>query len=223
MECVRGVGETRGPVTAGLGFVDMRVEHDLCAAPGGPADRFRIAPAFMANDNTKCQRAGLKNAPPGAGRIGTLLAGVELDFVLEAGDGSISIDDQSRDYERIIHDAFGAEYNREICLRGGRGDGGPRAFEEYRIGGRHQPSEASVAWNEALRKADEAGALDGGLKNGLFSQRDGILGSRREWEVGERDSKGGHAQHNSTPRGWVHAVVKGYRFMDVARLYEEHR
>jgi hypothetical protein len=49
--------------------------------------------------------------------------------------GSILIDDQSRDSERIIDDAFGAENDREICLRSGRRDDGPRAFEEYRIWG----------------------------------------------------------------------------------------
>src|SRR5271157_2879334 len=91
MESVRGIGETRRPVTAGLGFVDMRVEHDLRAAPRSPSDRFRIAPAFMANGDAECQRAGLKNAPLGAGRRGAVLAGVELDFVLEAGNGSIAI------------------------------------------------------------------------------------------------------------------------------------
>src|SRR5947209_1758432 len=62
MERVRWIGETRGPVTAGLGFVEMRVEHDLCAVPGGPADRFRIAPTFMANGDSECQRAGLEKA-----------------------------------------------------------------------------------------------------------------------------------------------------------------
>ena len=72
----------------------MRVEHDVCAMPGGPADRFRIAPTFMADRDTKRQRTGLEDPPSGTGRIETVLGGVELDFVLETGNGSVWIDDQ---------------------------------------------------------------------------------------------------------------------------------
>ena len=116
MERVRGIGETRGPVTAGLGFVEMRVEHDVCAVPDGPADRFRIAPTLMADRDAECQRTGLENPPPGAGRIDTLLGGVELDFVLETGDRSVSIDDQCGGQQGVIDDAFGAENNREVAF-----------------------------------------------------------------------------------------------------------
>jgi len=150
----------------------MRVEHDVGAALCGPADRFRIAPAFMADDDTECQRVGLEYAPPKAGPIGALFAGVELDFVLEAGDRSISIDDKGRDQQRIIDDAFGAENNHQIRLRSGCSNDGPRAFEEYRIGGRHPLPHAPVAGNEAFRKADEVGALYGRLSDGLFRQGD---------------------------------------------------
>jgi hypothetical protein len=51
----------------------------------------------MADGDTECQRTGLENAPPGTGRIDGLLGGIELDFVLETGDGSVSIDDQCGD------------------------------------------------------------------------------------------------------------------------------
>ena len=115
---------------------------------------------------------------------------------MEAGDCSISIDDQGRDQERIIDDAFGAENNREICLRSGRGNDGPRAFEEYRIGGRYLLPRAAVAGNEAFRKADEVAALDGRLSDGLFGQHDRLLGSRRESEVRERNSKCAHSHPN---------------------------
>src|SRR5208283_2223670 len=73
VERVRGVGKTRGHVTAGLAFVEMRVEHDLCATSGCPADRLRIAPTLMADRDTKCERTGLENPPPRAERIGALL------------------------------------------------------------------------------------------------------------------------------------------------------
>ena len=60
MERVHRIGETRGYVTARLGLMKMRVEHDVCAVPDGPADRFRIAPTLMADRDTKCQRTGLE-------------------------------------------------------------------------------------------------------------------------------------------------------------------
>ena len=71
-------------------------------------------------------------------------------------------------------------------------NGGPGAFEERRVGRRHRLPHSPVAGNEAFRKADEAGALDGRLSDGLFGQRDRLLGSRREPDVGECDSKHVH-------------------------------
>jgi len=50
-----------------LGFVEMRMEHDVCAAPDGPTDRFRIAPTLMADGDPKYQGTGLENPPPRAG------------------------------------------------------------------------------------------------------------------------------------------------------------
>ena len=160
MECVRRIGETRGPVTAGLGFVEMRVEHDLRAVPDGPADRFRIAPALVADRDAECQRTGLENAPPGTGRIDAFLGRIDLDLVLEAGDRSVLIDHQRGGEQRAVDHAFGAENNREVGLRGGRceadqarsrnaGSGGGTAFP------------ASVPGDEAFRKADDAGAFEG--------------------------------------------------------------
>ena len=46
-----------------------------------------------------------------------------------------AIDHQRGGKQGVIDDAFGAENNRDVCLRGGRRDGGPRAFEERRSGG----------------------------------------------------------------------------------------
>ncbi len=65
MEGIRGIGESRGNEAAWFGFVEMRMEYDAGAAPNSPADRFRIAPALMANRDTKCQRTGLKDSPAG--------------------------------------------------------------------------------------------------------------------------------------------------------------
>ena len=89
VERVRRIGESRRHVAARLGLVEVRVEHDLRAVPRGPADRFRIAPAFMADRDAKRQRTGLENPPAGPERIGSFLGRVDLDFVLETGDGSV--------------------------------------------------------------------------------------------------------------------------------------
>src|SRR5690349_560882 len=102
MEGVRRVGETRGPITAGLGLVEMRVEHHLSAAPDGPANRFRIAPALMADRDAKFQRTRLENLPPGTGRIDALLGRVDLFFVLETSHGSVWMDDQCGADQRPI-------------------------------------------------------------------------------------------------------------------------
>src|SRR5260370_7736765 len=182
MELVRRFGESRGNIPAGLGFVEMRVEHDVCAVLDGPPDRFRIAPTLMADGDTKRHRTGLENLPPGTRRIDTVLGGVELDFVLETGDGSMSIDNQCGCQQGAIDDAFGAENNREPSLRGGRCDGGPGAFEKRRVGGRHHLPRSSVAGNEAFWKADETGVRDGRLRAGLLAPRDPLLWRLREPE-----------------------------------------
>src|SRR5262249_5600884 len=64
--------------------------------------------------------------------------------------------------------------------------------EERSVWRRHPLPHSSVARNEAFRKADEGGAFDRRLSDGLFDQCDRLLGSRREPEVGERDSKRVH-------------------------------
>lgn len=165
------------------------MEHDVCTVPDGPADRFRIPPTLVADHDAKCQRTGLEDPPARTGRIDTVLRGVELDFVLETGNCSVSIDDQCGGQQGVIDDAFGAQNNREGCFGGGRRNGGPGAFEERRVWGWHGLPHSSVAGREAFRKADETGTLAGRLRDGLYGQRDRLLGSRREPDVGEGDSK----------------------------------
>src|SRR5579871_4273304 len=106
------MGEGRGPVAARLGFAEMRMEDDLCAAASGPTNRFRISPAFMANGHAESQRAGLKDASFRARPVSAVFGGVHLDFVLKACDGSVSIDDEGCDSQRAFDDAFGAQNDR---------------------------------------------------------------------------------------------------------------
>src|SRR5580698_4614671 len=167
MKGVGRVGESGGNVTARVGFVEMRVEHNLSAASRRPAEGFRIAPAFMADRNTKRQRTDLKNPPAGTERIGAFLGRVQLYLVLKTSDGSIRIDDQRTGQQAVIGDAFRSEDHREIRFPGSLGDYGPGAFQESRVGRRNRFA-YPVAWNVALGKADDAGAFDGGLGDGLF-------------------------------------------------------
>jgi len=118
VERISGIREDSGLVTAWLCEMEMRVEYDMSAMLDSPTHRFWIAPAFMANSYAEYDRADLKNTPPGAGLIGTLFGGVQLDFVLEAGDRSVSIDYQGSDSKSTLDKALGAEYHGNIRLGG---------------------------------------------------------------------------------------------------------
>ena len=82
MEGVGGVGKGLGLVAAGFGFVKMGVEDDVGASAGGPADCLRVAPAFVADGDAELQVAALEEMALGAGGVGFVLGGVELDLVL---------------------------------------------------------------------------------------------------------------------------------------------
>ena len=77
-------------------------------------------------------------------------------------------------------------------LRGGLGDDGPGAFEELGIGRRHGLADPSIAGDEAFREADDPCSLDGGSIDGLLGERDRLLGSGREPEIGECDADDCH-------------------------------
>ena len=124
-----------------------------------------------------------------------------MHLVLETGDGSVAIDNECGGHQGIIDDALGAEHNGNAGLRGDGRNDGPCAFEERTVGRRHAFPRRAVARNEALRKTDEAGALDRCLVDGLLGQRDRVLGRRREPDIGERDSKSSHGgRPNSSPK-----------------------
>src|SRR5579864_8860916 len=107
----------------------MRMEDDACAVADEPADGFRIAPTLMTDHDTKCHWTGLEDPPLGTGRIKIVLGRVELHFVLKTGDRSVAVDDQCGDAQGTIDDAFGAEDDRKVCLRGGSSNGRPGAFK----------------------------------------------------------------------------------------------
>jgi len=91
------------------------------------------------------------------------------------------------------------ENHGHVCLGSGCGNGGPGAFEERCVRRRHRLADASIAGNEAFRKADEAGALED-----LEVPRDGRLG-HMEW-----GGQLGNAIH-CKPHGandWLYVVVQ---------------
>src|SRR5215472_15256614 len=130
----------------------MRMENHLCAVSCGPTHRFRIAPALMADHDAKFQRTNLENAPAGAVRISAFLRGIDLNFVLKSGDGSVWIDDQCSRQQRAIDDPLRAKNDSDLRLCGHRCNRGPRALEECRVWRRRHFTQPSVAGNKTLRK-----------------------------------------------------------------------
>ena len=58
---------------ARFGFVEMRMEHDVRAAPRGPANRFRIAPALVTDRDAELERSRLEHLSLRTGRIQIVL------------------------------------------------------------------------------------------------------------------------------------------------------
>ena len=56
-----------------------------------------------------------------------------------------------------VHDTLGAQHDRDVGFCLGGGDLGPGALEEGRVDERNGLSEAPIAGDEALRKADDVG------------------------------------------------------------------
>src|SRR6187399_2886139 len=115
----------------------------------------------------------------GAWREESFFGGVELDFVLETGDGSVAVNDQGGDAEGVAGEAFRAENDGDVGFCGGLRYGGPCVFEEGGIGRGNLLSRSPVAGYVAFREADQAGVCLRGLGDGFLGQRDGFAG--RGW------------------------------------------
>ena len=120
----------------------------------------------------------------------------EVARTIASGDRPVSIHDQRRDHQPSLGHAFGAENHSDIRLAGSRCDANPGAFEKCRIGRRHLPSHEPVAGYVAFRKADQASAFDGCLRDSLLCQGDRFLGCGRELNIGEGDPKNAHIYPN---------------------------
>ncbi len=173
--------------------MEVRVKHNVCAAPGGPANRLRIPPAFVADRYTERHRAGLKDAAAGAWSVGALFRGVYLDLVLKARGRSVRIDNEGGRQQRTVDEAFCSENGSDVGFRGGFGEHRPGAFEELGIGSRHGLPRPSIARHEAFRKTDDSRPFDGGLFDRLLCERNRLLRTGRKPDIGKRDSKWLHA------------------------------
>ena len=111
---------------------------------------------------------------------------------------SVSIDHERGWHDSIIHQAFSSENDGDVCLRGGRGDRGPRAFEERSVRRQHLFVDP-VAGHEAFRKTDDAGARCRCACDGLLGQRDRLIRRRRKTQVREGDAKQAHLSRTKYP------------------------
>lgn len=168
------------------------MKDDVSAAARGPADGFRIAPAFVTDDDAELQWADFENLAVEAGREEFVFRWIELHFVLKAGDGPIGIDYERGDAEAAIDKAFSAENDRDIGARGGCLNDGRGSFEKCGVGRRDGFAEEAVARYEAFGETNDAGAFGGSRGDGAFSERDGFFRRCGEAKVGERDAKGAH-------------------------------
>lgn len=53
--------------TAGFGFVEVGMEDNVGTATGGPADGFRVAPAFVADGDAQGKGIDFEDTTVGAG------------------------------------------------------------------------------------------------------------------------------------------------------------
>src|SRR5581483_3437397 len=129
----------------------------------------RIAPALVADHDTECQISNMEYLTARSRCVGRVLARVELDLVLKAGDAAVGIDDERGEPRRPADDALGAKDHGDV--RGTRrvANAEPRLLEPFLLGGALRRSGPGVAGDVTLGKADDRRA---GCANG----RDGALG-----------------------------------------------
>jgi hypothetical protein len=167
------------------------VEDDLGAVADGPANGLGIAPAFMADGDAEGEVSGAENVPGLAGGVGVLFLGGELDFVLEAGDGAVAMDDEDGGAEGVVHETFGSKDNGDVGAAGGVGDGLVGAIEEGGVGRRDGFVGGAVTGDEALGKTEDVGVGVGGGEDGGLGESEGVVGRGWEAEVGQGDARHG--------------------------------
>ena len=142
----------------------------------GPADRLGIAPAFVADGDAECQRAGLENAPLRAGRVDACprkdRAGPCPEsrrwFRLDRSPKpwpTVADPRCVRCPERLPH----------LPSRPQRQQRRPRALEKLRVRRRYPFPQSPVSGDEALGEADEIRAFCGGFTYSLSGQRHGLF------------------------------------------------
>ena len=206
MEGVRGVGERRRDVAAGLGLVEVGMQDELRSAPRREADRLGIAPTFVADGDAERQRTGLEHASPRARRVRAVFGGIHLRLVLKSDDRSVPIEDDRRDPQVAVDHALGADDRDEPGLCARRCEAGPCSFEKSRIRRQHDMRADPVSRYEALGKGDQAGAGRGGRGDGAFGESDRLFSGGRKSEVGQGDAESAHGSVEVI--GHIHDAVE---------------
>lgn len=99
------------------------MEHDVCTLADGPADRFRIAPPLMTDDNAKPQWPGLKDVSSQTRGIRAFFGRIDLDFILKASYGAVLLDDERGSQEMPIDNPLGAKNHRDFISASRRRNG----------------------------------------------------------------------------------------------------
>jgi hypothetical protein len=129
MERIPRIPECCRPERARLGFMKVRMKDHMRPAHCRPANRLRIAPPFVTNHHSECQRPVPKQPAIHTWRVRTLLRGIDLNLVLEARQRPIGIDDQRRRDQRVINDPLRPQHDRNATPRSFLSDRGPCLFE----------------------------------------------------------------------------------------------
>ncbi len=69
----------------------------------------------MADDDAEGQRTGVKEVAANARCVCALLAGVDLDLVLEARPRSVRIDNEGSQQECAVQQSLGSENDGQTC------------------------------------------------------------------------------------------------------------
>src|SRR3569832_1375119 len=96
MKRIRRVGELCRPIGLSLRLVELQVEDHLGPATCGPANRLRISPALVTDDDAEHGRTSPEDVPLGAGRVCPLFRWIDLDLVLESSHSAVRVDDDRR-------------------------------------------------------------------------------------------------------------------------------
>src|SRR4051794_38853894 len=106
MKSVQRIGERNRSISSLLRNVCMWVKHDVCSPPRRPADRLRITPSLVTDDDAKSKRRRLKYPSALTGRVREILRRINLFLILPARQCTVGIDYQSSNQQTSRRHSF---------------------------------------------------------------------------------------------------------------------